>query len=102
MKLFIKLNFDYCYDSNQIQLVRPDTQIYHYALDQMGFKPEELKTIPRPPAATESNVIHGQVVTKIPYLAELGYRAIALDLRGFGQSSCPPGSDPQMLVNRTH
>ncbi|EDV21441.1 uncharacterized protein TRIADDRAFT_60079 [Trichoplax adhaerens] len=131
MKLFIKSNFDYCYESNQIQLVRPDTQIYHYALDQMGFKPEEaisieaveayaaaaqsigitailavdqptiiqklenifqvnLKTIPRPPAATENNVIHGQVVTKIPYLAKLGYRAIALDLRGFGQSSCPP------------
>ncbi|RDD39733.1 Bifunctional epoxide hydrolase 2 [Trichoplax sp. H2] len=142
MKLFIKSNFDYFYESNQIQLVRPDTQIYHYALDQMGFKPEEaisieaveayaaaaqsigitailavdqptiiqklenifqvnLKTIPRPPAATENNVIHGQVVTKIPYLAKLGYRAIALDLRGFGQSSCPPGSDPQMLILKT-
>lgn len=41
-KLFVKSNFDYCFESSQINLARPDVEIYQYALHQMGFKPQEV------------------------------------------------------------
>uniref|UniRef100_A0A8D2EAY4 Bifunctional epoxide hydrolase 2 n=1 Tax=Theropithecus gelada TaxID=9565 RepID=A0A8D2EAY4_THEGE len=45
---------------------------------------------PLPTCCNPSDMSHGYVTIKIPALAQAGYRVIAMDMKGYGESSAPP------------
>uniref|UniRef100_A0A8C7APH3 Bifunctional epoxide hydrolase 2 n=1 Tax=Neovison vison TaxID=452646 RepID=A0A8C7APH3_NEOVI len=45
---------------------------------------------PLPIPCSLSDVSHGYVPIKIPALAQAGFRVLALDMKGYGESSAPP------------
>uniref|UniRef100_A0A8D2AS46 Bifunctional epoxide hydrolase 2 n=1 Tax=Sciurus vulgaris TaxID=55149 RepID=A0A8D2AS46_SCIVU len=45
---------------------------------------------PQPIPCSPSDVSHGYVTVKIPAVAQAGYRVLALDMKGYGDSSSPP------------
>uniref|UniRef100_A0A5F9CEU2 Bifunctional epoxide hydrolase 2 n=1 Tax=Oryctolagus cuniculus TaxID=9986 RepID=A0A5F9CEU2_RABIT len=47
-------------------------------------------TAPLPTPCNLSDVSHGYVPIKIPALAQAGYRVLAVDMKGYGESSAPP------------
>uniref|UniRef100_A0A8C9M2W4 Bifunctional epoxide hydrolase 2 n=1 Tax=Panthera tigris altaica TaxID=74533 RepID=A0A8C9M2W4_PANTA len=47
-----------------------------------------------PIACNPRDVSHGYVPIKIPALAQAGFRVLALDMKGYGESSAPPETCP--------
>ncbi|XP_069340931.1 bifunctional epoxide hydrolase 2 isoform X2 [Eulemur rufifrons] len=45
---------------------------------------------PLPTSCNPSDMSHGYVEVKIPALAQAGYRVLAVDMKGYGESSAPP------------
>uniref|UniRef100_A0A673TVP7 Bifunctional epoxide hydrolase 2 n=1 Tax=Suricata suricatta TaxID=37032 RepID=A0A673TVP7_SURSU len=88
----LRPHFDFLIESCRIRMTKPDPQIYKFVLDTLKASPNELLQAPAalPIPCNPSDVSHGYVTIKIPALAQAGFRVLALDMKGYGESSAPP------------
>uniref|UniRef100_A0A3B3VUB4 Epoxide hydrolase 2, cytoplasmic n=1 Tax=Poecilia latipinna TaxID=48699 RepID=A0A3B3VUB4_9TELE len=54
-----------------------------------------------PIACSPDQVSHGHVTIRIPALAAAGFRVLALDMKGYGESTAPPGGHTHKYIPET-
>uniref|UniRef100_A0A2K6GVY1 Bifunctional epoxide hydrolase 2 n=1 Tax=Propithecus coquereli TaxID=379532 RepID=A0A2K6GVY1_PROCO len=104
----LKPNFDFLIESCRIGMAKPDPQIYKFALDTLKANPSEvvylddiganlkpardlgMVTILVRDTDTALRELEKVTGTQIPALAQAGYRVLAVDMKGYGESSAPP------------
>ncbi|XP_062941922.1 bifunctional epoxide hydrolase 2 isoform X2 [Cynocephalus volans] len=92
-------HFDFLIESCRVGMAKPEPQIYKFVLDTLKARPSEpgvhlhfVELGSGPPVC----LCHGFPESwfswryQIPALAQAGYRVLAVDMKGYGDSSAPP------------